>query len=1353
MKFFFFSLIIINIFILILSEECEKNIGYNCDEINTEDYSVPQEWDDAAFQTPPRGDIFGRHKPTYQDMHYLVGYAQLKYSKKKNICTITFITRVNPILGEENINYYILYKFGETEINQNKMTFNSLEHSYPQGISLSSRIISLRTNEEISKLELDEIYFMWDNPEIKQPDEYEKGQRGAIVELFGWPYDDIKEECEFLSIAGYMGLKIFSPNEHVISRDIVEGNTLNPWYYGTQTVSYKLETRLGNKKQLKSMINKCRSLNLRIYAEVTINHMTLIGFDCNELHITPDCSKSGARAGTAGSPFWQYSYITWNNPYTNKKPQNEYPGVPFFPSDFHCCKAILDPDDPVELCYGQLFNLLDVNTEKEYPQQRIADFFTELISIGFSGIMITNIRHIPSYSLSKILVKLKENLGDELPDDFMIVLIIENIDINLVLCDDDSILNYNKVFSYNLKDEGFLKDEIDKIKFWFKGCLSEERYLEQYEPLCDDELALDVKRLTISLEYSDDINLADTGYNIYIKNQDIESHRNIYLQKMFGKPKYDWPIRFIYTSYSVIPGLSGVPDGKSSCSYCETESCRKYCTNFPYRKAYNPKSKGYDCGNKDNWIEGEYTRIHRDFLIVNAMRNWMFHGKGNITEEELYGKEMKKISKINCSEECLMCDEENKEKNMCLICDKSKGYFPLIIDNKNEKFFECIYFNFSLIYEKIYFNFTEEAFKPCYNSCKTCFGDGTLDSPNCIIEDNGNCELYNYLQYKCNLSIENITEKESFVNNIIKEIQNGYLNNLLEKIIHDKMDFIINGTQETYQISTLSNQIENIKISSINLSYCENILKQKYNLSENEEIIIFKIEHYIPGFKIPIIEYYLFTQNGKTQLDLSYCKDTKIIYNIPVNINENELYKYDMQSDYYNDICYPYTANNKTDITLPDRKREFNDNNMSLCQSDCTFLKYNSDTKNVQCECNIKNETFSEKDINIDNLLRKFTDIKSLFNYAVMKCAKLLFSKQGLLANIGSYVILLIIFINLMEYIMFFIEGKKKYFKEINDIINKVISVKTRSYTRKLTVKNVNNIFSRNNIMILNKKKNKKISMTEYDDNKSDNGSKNKIMPKIQAKNLDLKIKKEEKEIKEIKGNEEQNIIYENKNDSELNSLSFNKALKYDKRTYWEYYLSLLRNKQLIIFVCYTSNDYNSRLIKLCFLFSSFALSYTVNALFFNDSTMHRIYKDEGKDNISFRIPQIIYSTIISTFIKSLLTTFSLTEKNILEIKNQKTNKSIHDTSVKIFKIISRKIIIFFVVNFLFLIFFWYYLSCFCAVYTNTQILLLKDTVISFCVSLLYPFIINLIPGILRNIALNKGNKYLFIISRLIALI
>ena len=53
-----------------------------------------------------------------------------------------------------------------------------------------------------------------------------------------------------------MGLKVFTPNEHLQSVDAVEGGVLNPWWYGTQTVSYKFESRYGNKKQLKKMIKQ-----------------------------------------------------------------------------------------------------------------------------------------------------------------------------------------------------------------------------------------------------------------------------------------------------------------------------------------------------------------------------------------------------------------------------------------------------------------------------------------------------------------------------------------------------------------------------------------------------------------------------------------------------------------------------------------------------------------------------------------------------------------------------------------------------------------------------------------------------------------------------------------------------------------------------------------------------------------------------------------------------------------------------------------------------------------------------------------------------------------------------------------
>ena len=125
-------------------------------------------------------------------------------------------------------------------------------------------------------------------------------------------------------------------------------------------------------------------------------------------------------------------------------------------------------------------------------------------------------------------------------------------------------------------------------------------------------------------------------------------------------------------------------------------------------------------------------------------------------------------------------------------------------------------------------------------------------------------------------------------------------------------------------------------------------------------------------------------------------------------------------------------------------------------------------------------------------------------------------------------------------------------------------------------------------------------------------------------------------------------------NDYELNSLDYNKALKIDKRTYLEFYISLIKIKQKLIFTFYTKDDYNSRVIKICLLFFSFALYYTINALFFNDTTMHKIYEDHGKYNMLYQIPKIIYSTIISKIINILVAKLSLTQNYIISFKKKK---------------------------------------------------------------------------------------------------
>ena len=218
-----------------------------------------------------------------------------------------------------------------------------------------------------------------------------------------------------------------------------------------------------------------------------------------------------------------------------------------------------------------------------------------------------------------------------------------------------------------------------------------------------------------------------------------------------------------------------------------------------------------------------------------------------------------------------------------------------------------------------------------------------------------------------------------------------------------------------------------------------------------------------------------------------------------------------------------------------------------------------------------------------------------------------------------------------------------------------------------------------------------------------------------------------------------------------MNSLDYEKALEIDKRTYFQYYCSLLRIKHLIIFTFYTNTDYNSKTIKISLFIFSFALFLTINALFFTDSTMHKIYENYGIFNFVYQLPKILYSTIISAIINAIVKFLSLSEKNILQLKNAKNN--VDTIYIKIIKILKIKLFLFFILIILFLLFFWFYLSCFCAVYTNTQFHLIKDTLISFGLSLIYPLGINLLPGIFRISALsdqNRSRKCLYIISKVI---
>ena len=585
---------------------------------------------------------------------------------------------------------------------------------------------------------------------------------------------------------------------------------------------------------------------------------------------------------------------------------------------------------------------------------------------------------------------------------------------------------------------------------------------------------------------------------------------------------------------------------------------------------------------------------------------------------------------------------------------------------------------------------------------------------------------YNYIEEIKNsiYNSQNNIELISILNKILKN--NTCINYIDEKneIIIPKDEMTIAFTSTYFQKTN-----DNKNATTINLGKCEEKLKKIYNISEENNLYLLKIDKEKKGKNYTLIEYEVFYpfNDGRIEiLNLSFCKGINIELSIPIIINDR-IDKHNPKSNYYNDICSKAKSDSNTDITLNDRRNDFIKNNMSLCEDNCELVDY--DNNRAKCSCNVKSDLSLER-IELDGktLMANFFDIKKITNIEIIKCYKIVFSKNNMKNNYGIFIFIFIFILYFLCIIVFYCKSWKKLLDEIVKII------KAKNKKNHLN-KNKPLVFLKNN-MINSKRKNKKIENEKIDS----------ISKIIKKRNI---ISMKRNKIGKIKNNGEINKKYAKREiksileytDSELNSLPYKKALKNDKRTYIQYYLSLLKKKQSILFSFYPNKDYNSQIIKSFLFFFNYSSDITVNALFFTDDTMHEVYVNSGDYNLNYQLPQIIYSFLISNAINFIIEYLSLSEDSIISIKSQK-NINLHKNK-KIIKSMKIKFVFFFIISFLLLLIFGYYISCFCCIYENTQIHLFKDSLMSFFISLIYPIFICLIPSIFRIAALSskKGDK------------
>ena len=739
------------------------------------------------------------------------------------------------------------------------------------------------------------------------------------------------------------------------------------------------------------------------------------------------------------------------------------------------------------------------------------------------------------------------------------------------------------------------------------------------------------------------------------------------------------------------------------------------------------------------------------------------------------------------------CSATNKTYNNYDICDRcGNNFYPMISlnyssnDNQN---IQCYY----KPYESI--SVTENIIKTSRENMNEIFSENMIRTAENIIDNNifNMCQYYHYIEENTNelfctnnlscpknypLLIKEHKEcakkcsKDSFktkyyecikinyedYNNkteLVKFITNLCLNELDISDVNRGNDLEFCKDNLLVSLTTTYNQknnlIENKNKTIIDLIECENKLISDKIIPNNSTLYIVKIDIEEKGMKIPKVEYevyYTLNNSYFIKLDLSVCKNIKIDISTPVKINEN-IDKYNSSSDYHNNICSKTKSNKGADISLNDRHNLFVENNMTLCEEDCNLVEYNQTTERAKCSCLVKISLPLIEDIKFDKnkLLKSFTDINNIANIHFMKCYKEVFKLNNIKKNIGFYIYILLLILHLVSLFLFYFKfyskltneiqliiDSKKYMLDLNKNENKVKRKKKRK--RKL------NKAKKDENMFQNKRKNKNILLSTNNDNINNlNNITLNANNEIKESNIKNKQYYKYKEIMEL-------------NEIELNSLPYEKAIINDKRTFFQYYISLLKINHLLIFsFYYKKRDYNSQIIKIFLFFFFFSVHITINALFFNDGTMHEIFIDEGEFNFIYQLSQIIYSSLISAIVDILIKYLSLTEENILELKNE---EDIIDFDIKHKELLNKfkiKFIMFFSITFVLLFLFMFYITCFCGIYLNTQKHLFADSIISFGLDLIYPFAKFLIPSSFRILALRaekKDKKIMYKFSQLI---
>ncbi len=721
----------------------------------------------------------------------------------------------------------------------------------------------------------------------------------------------------------------------------------------------------------------------------------------------------------------------------------------------------------------------------------------------------------------------------------------------------------------------------------------------------------------------------------------------------------------------------------------------------------------------------------------------------------------------------------------------------LLIKNKNKCIEDC---KLDDIYK---FQYNGECLKNCPNGTKE-------ENNTCKIIDDNKCSFHiieNYLKENFSTSdIDLIIKKygEEFMNT--NNHISIYKNDLIILTIYKTKNCINGSFLNVSEINFGSCYDEIKKNNNIN----SDLIILIYEKYFNDSLLIF-YDFYNPN-SLEKIDISKECQNADIIIEKNInelLKRNNENIDKSIELAKQNINIFDKSNEFFYDICFNYESPNGKDIPLKDRLKEFYPN-ITLCDERCLYKGVNLTSMSAICQCKftdfIGNKFFSENAF-ISKISEEIEEIISTSNVLILQCYENIFDYKYFRKNTGGFIILTImichticilifyyihldkltryIFILMQTYLSFLgktnlIDNKKNielFLKDVaapnKKIDKKIIKNENGKIIRRRKNKEKTFIYQNNsNIINLNIKK-LEIKKNNLKQQIFLNKDTKKIKIKRNSVNHNLSSFNSYTQKKLILLNKKQNDLLKNNNcinkdlkykinkymkkylSTDIDDTDFYDAMKLDKRKFYQYFWERIKMKLYVLNIILVNEPLIPRSIKTLLFLTKINLYFLINGLFINEDFISEIYHSKEEWSCWYLIKKsndnLFYITFIGVFSGYLYTCFLFEEKKIKNIfkRNKDDQINIKNEIYLLIKNIKSNFLTMFIINYIILIFSWYFVSCFNNVYYYTRRKWIISSISIFLEVQILLLLFCLFEAIIRYLSFKIKSEKLFKISKI----